>query len=420
MIIETHTRFKTMLQLDYTGSPMSRVLIAWLLITAAAAAQTLEKVQAYRQEHAVQVLTDLVQFLSLPNVANDSPQGHADIARNAAYIREEFQSRGLRTQLLEVKNGFPAVYAERLIPGANRTVVFYAHYDGQPVAPVKWSSPPFTPVLRSGVFGSGEQTIAISSLKPGSALPAASGEWRLYARSASDDKAPIIGFLAALDALRASNIEPDINLKFFMEGEEEAGSSHLDELLASYADLLKADLWILCDGPAHQSGRMQLVYGARGVMGLEMTVYGPNRGLHSGHYGNWVPNPAAELAELIVSMRDSNGHIKIKDFYSAVAPLTAAEQNALADVPAVDRTLQRDFALGRTEGEGASLSQLIMQPALNVRGIRSGAVGAEAANAIMTDASASIDFRLVPQQTTELVRQQVEAHLTVRGYHIIG
>jgi acetylornithine deacetylase/succinyl-diaminopimelate desuccinylase-like protein len=400
---------------------MLRVLIFWWLITtAAAAAQTLEKVRDYRQEHAAQILTAFAGLLSLPNVAQDSPQGHADITRNAAHIRDEFQRRGLKTQLLEVKDGFPAVYAERLVPGAARTVVFYAHYDGQPVVPAKWSSPPFTPVLRSGVLGSGEQTIAIGSLKPGSALPAASGNWRIYARSASDDKAPIIGFLTALDALRANNIQPGINLKFFLEGEEEAGSEHLDELLARYADLLKADLWILCDGPAHQSGQLQLVYGARGVMGLEMTVYGPNRGLHSGHYGNWAPNPAAELAELIASMRDSSGHIKIKDFYSAVAPLTAAEQSALADVPDVDRTLQRDFALGRTEGDGASLDQLIMQPALNVRGIRSGGVGAEAANAIMTEATASIDFRLVPQQTVELVRQQVEAHLTARGYHIVA
>jgi acetylornithine deacetylase/succinyl-diaminopimelate desuccinylase-like protein len=404
---------------SFTLWPMSRVLLAVFLLLAATAAQTAEQVRAYRRQNEVNILRDFAALLSMPNVAQASAAGHADIERNAAYIRDLFQKRGLRTELLEVSGGFPAIYAELLVPGATKTVVFYAHYDGQPVIATKWQSPPFAPTLRTGALGTNEKIIEIGTLKSGQPLPSGAENWRLYARSASDDKAPIIGFLTALDALRANKIQPDVNLKFFLEGEEEAGSDHLEELLKKYSDLLRSDLWILCDGPAHQSGRMQLVYGARGVMGLEMTVYGPNRGLHSGHYGNWAPNPAAEIANVIASMRDTDGRIKIKDFYNHVAPLTPAEKRALADVPDMDIALQQAFALGRTEGGGQHLNRLIMNPALNVRGIRSGAVGAEAANAIMTDATASIDFRLVPRQTPEGVRQQVEAHLRSLGYEIV-
>jgi acetylornithine deacetylase/succinyl-diaminopimelate desuccinylase-like protein len=389
---------------------MTRALL-FLALSISVSAQTATQVREYRQQHAPEIIRSFAELLTMRNVARDTPEGHADIQRNIDYIAELFEKRGLKTQQLNVEGGFPALYAELLTPGATKTVVFYAHYDGQPVDPTKWNTPPFEPVLRDG-----EKKLDIAQLQ---SLPADSDEWRIYARSASDDKAPVIGFLTALDAMKANGITPSVNLKFFLEGEEEAGSEHLGAILDKYADLLKADLWLICDGPAHQSGRMQLVFGARGVMGLEMTVYGPNRGLHSGHYGNWAPNPAAEIANVIASMRDAEGRIKIADFYAPVTPPSPAESKALAAIPPMDDQLAKTFGLGRTEGNGAKLNRLIMQPALNVRGIRAGAVGYEAANAISTEATASIDFRLVPKQTPELVRRQVEAHLKALGYFVV-
>ncbi len=393
----------------YHALRMKRALIAILFCTNVFG-QTAEQVRQYRQQRAPEIIRGFVELLALKNVARDTPEARADIQRNIEYIAGLFEKRGLKTQQLNVENGFPALYAELLTPGATKTVVFYAHYDGQPVDPSKWNTPPFEPVLRDG-----EKNIDLAGLQ---SLPAGSDEWRIFARSASDDKAPIIGFLTALDALKANSITPSVNLKFFLEGEEEAGSDHLAAILDKYADLLKSDLFLICDGPAHQSGRMQLVFGARGVMGLDMTVYGPNRGLHSGHYGNWAPNPAAEIANVIASMRDTEGHIKIAGFYTPVTPPSPAELKALAVIPPMDTKLAETFGLGRTEGNGA-LNRLIMRPALNVRGIRAGAVGSDAANAIMTEASASIDFRLVPKQTPELVRKQVEAHLEALGYFIV-
>ena len=140
-------------------------------------------------------------------------------------------------------------------------------------------------------------------------------EWRLFARSAGDDKAPIIAMLAALDALRSANAKPSVNLRFVFEGEEEAGSPHLAAVSRkNFRKSLRPDAWILCDGPVHQSRRAELFFGARGTIDLELTVYGPVKGLHDGHYGNWVPNPIVRLTHLIDSMRDENGRILIKGF----------------------------------------------------------------------------------------------------------
>jgi acetylornithine deacetylase/succinyl-diaminopimelate desuccinylase-like protein len=253
------------------------------------------------------------------------------------------------------------------------------------------------------------------------ALPAGrlDPEWRLYARSASDDKAPIVVLLAALDALKAAGRRAGVNLEVFLEGEEEAGSEHLAPVLRENAALLRSDLWLLCDGPVHQSRRPQLYFGARGVMGLEITVYGPRRALHSGHYGNWAPNPAALLAHLVASLRDPDGKILIDGFAADVRPPTEAEKRAVAAIPDVDDGLRRELALSATEAGNARSVERILLPAINVRGLESGGVGEKAANAIPTTARASIDFRLVPNLTPAGVREKTEAHLSKRGWHVV-
>lgn len=366
------------------------------------------EVRKYRQANEAKILREFVELLSLPNLASDLP----NIERNALFIESLLKQRGVKTQLLRGGQGPPAVYGELVQPGATRTVVLYAHYDGQPVDPAAWSRAPWTPVLRTGPLQSGGKEVPLDTqpLNP---------EWRLYARSASDDKAPIIGFMTALDALHAAGVQPSVNLKFFFEGEEEAGSPNLAAFLQKYATLLKADLWLLCDGPRHQSGAMQLFFGARGVMGLEMTVYGPNRMLHSGHYGNWAPNPVVELAHLLTALRDREARINAPGLYESVRPLTASERAAFQQIPPVEEQLKQSFELGRTEGEGKSLAAQILQPAMNVRGLRAGHVGRDATNAIPTEAIASIDFRLVPDQTPELVRSQIEKRITELGYHVV-
>ena len=164
---------------------------------------------------------------------------------------------------------------------------------------------------------------------------------------------------------------------------------------------------------------MELVFGARGTIGVELTVYGPIKALHDGHYGNWVPNPVVRLAHLVDSMRDENGRILIKGFYDNVRPISPAEKEALAKIPNVEADLRREFQIAKPEGSGKSLNELIMQPALNLRGIEAGHVAAQAANQIPTEARASIDFRLVPDETPDSIKPLVERHIAEQGYTIV-
>lgn len=366
-----------------------------------------EQVRAFRAAREAAILREFAGLLAIPNVASDTP----NIARNADAIKALLQQRGFAARLLDGQGGPAPVYGELRVPGAQRTLVVYAHYDGQPADAAQWTGDPWAPTLRDKPVEEGGRDVGFA----GPFDP----EWRLYARGASDDKAPIVGLLTALDALRATRTPLSVNLKVFFEGEEEAGSPHLESVLRANAELLRADLWLLCDGPVHQSRKMQLYFGARGVTGVDVTVYGPLRALHSGHYGNWAPNPAVLLAHLIAGLRDTEGLIRIAGFGDDVRPPTDAERQALASVPDVDALLRRALGLAATEAEGANLAGRILLPALNVRGLAAGHVGDKAANAIPAEASASIDFRLVPDQTPARVRERFEAHLAREGFHVV-
>ena len=374
------------------------------------AARVRAAVRAYQQANDVHILRELADFVAIPNLATDS----VNIRRNARHIVQMLEKRGASARLLETPGAPPAVFGELRTPGATRTVMFYAHYDGQPVDTTEWATHPWRPALRTAALAAGGSVIPMPT-QPGTVQ----GEWRLYARSASDDKSPIVAFLSAMDALRAAGVRPSVNLKFYFEGEEEAGSDHLRDALTRHRDLLGADVWIFGDGPVHQSRKQQLSFGVRGVMGVELTVYGPARALHSGHYGNWAPNPNVLVAHLIASMRDMDGRILIDRFYDDVDPPTRAERDAIAAAPAADSALRAELQLAATEADNARLMERIMLPALNVRGISGGGVDRLAANAVATMARASIDFRLVPRQTPARVRSLVEAHARTLGYHVV-
>ncbi len=382
------------------------LLLGWLVCSNAWAADSVaQQAREWRQEHEGEILRGFSDLLAIPNLANDAP----NIQRNAAAIRALLEKRGLTTQLLTIEGAPPIVVGDLATPGAERTIAFYAHYDGQPVDPAKWKSDPWKPVMRNRA-GKDVDWENAKAIDP---------EWRLYARSSGDDKAPIIGMLAALDALQASDAKPAVNLRFVFEGEEEAGSPHLAQYLEKYPKVLRPDAWVLCDGPVHQSRKPELFFGARGTIDLELTVYGPGKGLHDGHYGNWVPNPIVRLTHLLDSMRDENGRILIKGFYDDVQPASAAERAALAKIPDVEADLRREFQIAAMEGEGKHLNELLLQPALNVRGIESGHVGEKASNTIQTEARASIDFRLVPNETPDSIKPRVERHLEAQGYKIV-
>jgi acetylornithine deacetylase/succinyl-diaminopimelate desuccinylase-like protein len=213
-------------------------------------------------------------------------------------------------------------------------------------------------------------------------------------------------------------LQPKVNVKFFFEGEEEAGSDHLHEILEQNKALLQSNLWVICDGPVHQSGKKLVVFGVRGDTHLELTTYGPLRPLHSGHYGNWAPNPAMELVQLLSTMKNNSGKVTIKGFYDDVTPLSAMEKSAIKVIPPVEDQLKNELGIAEEEVKGRGLTESINLPTLNINGIQSANVGKLSANVIPTKATASIDLRLVAGNDWQSQQQKVINHIISYGYFV--
>jgi len=376
------------------------------------AAQVVEEVRNYRLNNEDRIVRELTEFLAIPNVASDTQ----NIQKNATHLVEMLEARGIETHLLPISGRGPVVFGKLNVSDAKRTVIFYAHYDGQPVDPAAWTDgKPFEPALRSDAIEAGGKRIALPDKHPG----AYNDNWRIYARSASDDKSPIVALLAAIDALRAARIPLGVNLKVIFEGEEEAGSTNLQRTLELHKNLLGGDLLITADGPVHQSGRPLVFFGNRGDIGLGITVYGPVRALHSGHYGNWAPNPAIELSRLLASMKDDNGRVLIDGFYDDAAPLSELEEKVLAAMPDNDAELERELGIAKPEGGGKKLVELINEPSLNIRGLRSAYVGERAQNVVPDKAEASIDARLVKDEDPQKKFQQIVGFIRKQGFYVI-
>lgn len=367
-----------------------------------------QAVRAWRQAQERSILGDFTAFLSLPNVATNI----SDIEKNAAYIQAELKKRGFATRKLSAGPGTPpSVFAELDTPGAKRTVLFYAHFDGQPVSQKGWVIDPFRPSVRT----------ALPEAKPvrwEDARGPLDPDWRIYARGSGDDKASIQALISAFDALKAKGIKPSVNIKLLYEGEEEQGSAHFGKIIEQNRNLLKADALIMGDGPMHQSGRQMVGFGNRGIVGFTLTVYGPINPLHDGHYGSFAPSPSVMLARLIASLRDDDGKILIPGIYDDVARPTAADEAAIAAMPAIEPQLKRSLGIGRNIGP-TRLAEGYLKPTLNVRSIHVGDEGPDAANAIATEGFASFDIRLVQGETPAHVHTLVETYLRSLGWTIV-
>lgn len=393
-----------------------RILLLCLCLPLCVHSQSDEtlRIRSVREQKETLWMQEYIRFLAIPNIAADK----SGLSRNAAFIMQMMRQRNIQhVQLLhnESRTATPAIYGEVLVPGATRTLIFYAHYDGQPVDSTQWAKGlrPFVPKL---VKGSLEQGAAIA------AFPEAGGkydpDWRIYARGASDDKAGIMAILNAYEAIQKAGLPLHYNIKFFFEGEEEAGSPNLGSLFDKHKTLLRSDLWIICDGPVHQSGKKAILFGARGDAHVDITIYGPTRPLHSGHYGNWAPNPGLLLARLLASMKDEKGRVTIRGFYDDMIPLTEQEKKAINDMPSVGNELKEELHFVSEEMPGVDLSEAIMMPSLNINGMQSGNVGAKASNVIPTTASAVLDLRMVPGNDYKRQQERVVNHIREQGYYV--
>lgn len=348
-------------------------------------------------------------LLSLPNDAHHPD----DILRLLEWLDGAFRQRGFRTSLLPTP-GSDLLLAEREVPGATRTVLFYLQSDGQPVDPSRWEQEsPYRPVLKQRTTDGGWQIIPWERLQG-----ERDDEWRIFARSASDSKGPIAQFLAALDALPRLGSTPDYNLKVIVDTEEEMGSPHLPAAVRQFRDRLAADMLVIFDGPPHASGAPTLKFGARGIAQFTLTTHGPRVPQHSGHYGNFAPNPALRLAEILASMKDDHGRVTIPGWYDGVQ-LDAETRAILARVPDDDRRTMRELGIAARDSVGASLQEAVQYPSLNVRGMASGWVGDEARTIVPATATAEVDIRLVKESDGQRLLDLVRRHIESLGYHLV-
>jgi acetylornithine deacetylase/succinyl-diaminopimelate desuccinylase-like protein len=382
--------------------------LAALAVAGGAGAGSLrEQVERAAQQN----FAEYLDALRIPNVPDKPP----DIQRNAEFLSRAFERRGFNVKLVTNAANRPIVLAELAPRPGLATVLFYIHYDGQPVVPAEWSqADPFVPVVRRRNAAGEWSDVSEDALRARPFDP----ELRVFARSASDDKAPIMMMLTAFDVLAAQLAAPAFNVKVMLDGEEEIGSPSLAATVASDRAAFAADALVILDGPLHASGRPTTVFGNRGIAQATLTVFGPRGPLHSGHYGNYVPNPALRLAALLASMKDEAGRVLIPGFYDGVS-LTDADRVTLRDVGDDEPALRARLGIARPEGVGGSYQESLQYPSLNVRGMAAGGVGATATNTVPSVAMAEIDIRTTPETDGQHLFELVRGHIERAGYHLV-
>ena len=386
------------------GVGLTALFLTLILATAAGAQE--RAVGEWRAQHERQIVDEFLQLLSIPNVARND----ADMHRNAALLTEMFRKRGFQVEATDDSSA-PVVVARLDAQPSRGTMTIYIHYDGQPVDASEWTRcGPFTPCIH-GPSGEIPLDASLTRFDP---------DWRIYGRSTSDDKAPIVALLAAIDALRATGSAPAWSLRVVLDGQEEAGSANFRRFMAERGEELRSDLAIMVDGPRHASGRPTMYFGVRGGASLNVTVYAAKGDLHSGNYGNWAPDASVRLGRLLASMKDEDGRILIDGFYDDVVPLTATERQALSEMPNHEGEMARTFGIARPERPSERLEAKLNEPTLNVLQMESGGgFSAPARTAIPGFAAARIAMRLVngidPAKQVELVIQ----HIRKQGYHVV-
>ncbi len=356
---------------------------------------------------------NFAEFFDLLSLPNDAVNAQ-DIQKNAGWLETAFRKRGFTTRQLP-NDGKPLVYAEFTRKAANaKTVLFYIHFDGQPVVPEQWAQKtPWNAVLKQRDAKGAWHDIDRNQLLNGRIDP----EWRLFGRSTSDDKGPIMMFLTAFDVLKAANQNPAINVKVLLDSEEEKGSPQIGKVALANRDLLKSDAIVINDGPMHESNRPTIVFGNRGDTPVRLTVYGPKSNLHSGHYGNYAPNPAQLLSALLASMKDDDGRVTVARYYDGVK-LSDDDRKLLAAVPDDEEALVKRLGISKPEKVGRNYQEALQYPSLNIRGMAAASIGDKVANIIPAFAVAELDLRTVPGADPAYLTAALERHIRGKGYYL--
>ncbi|PRX54340.1 M20/M25/M40 family metallo-hydrolase [Flagellimonas meridianipacifica] len=349
----------------------------------------------------------LRDILSIPNDAF-YPE---DIEKNVKWCETEFSARAFSTTRIKTK-GAPLLLAERKHKKAKKTVLIYLQIDGQPVDTTRWDQKsPYQPALKKQVNGKWEEI-------PWESIANYEDDWRVFARAASDAKGPVAMFLAALDAAKQEKIVPNFNIKVIMDFEEEMGSPNLPQAVLDNKEMLKADMLIIFDGPRHITNKPTLTFGARGISTVQLTTYGPVVPQHSGHFGNYAPNPALRLSKLLASMKDEDGLVTIPGFYDGIN-IGAETEKILKAVPDDEEQIKNRLQIATTDKVGKYYQEAIQYPSLNIRGMQSGWINEKVRTIIPGWARAEIDIRLVLESDPERLIQLVKNHIETEGYIVL-
>jgi acetylornithine deacetylase/succinyl-diaminopimelate desuccinylase-like protein len=360
----------------------------------------LERVEREKERY----LAELEDYLRIPSISTD-PAYAPEVERCSGWLLERMREAGLTAERIDA-GGHPLVYGEWLGAPGRPTVLFYGHYDVQPVDPLdEWRHPPFEPT-REGA--------------------------NLVARGATDDKGQSYTHLKAVQAILATRGTLPVNVKFLVEGEEESGGAAIERFVKSDGgNRLACDCLVVSDSSMYGPGQPSLVYGLRGIAYMEMRVQGPNRDLHSGTYGGAVVNPLNALCQIIAGLRDpATGRVAIPGFYDAVRPVEEWERREIAALPFDEKTYQRDLGVAALAGEHdyAPLERATVRPTLDTNGIFGGYMGGGAKTVLPAWGGAKVSMRLVPDQEPgdigrrfcDYVQQLAPAGVTVKAELLHG
>ncbi|WJV52003.1 M20/M25/M40 family metallo-hydrolase [Pectobacteriaceae bacterium CE90] len=385
-------------------------LLCSVLLSLSAQAQ-LVLAPADAQRYAQGSFPEYLDWLTLP----DSTASSSDIQHNATWLINALKKRGFITQ--QLKNDLrPMVYAEWGKPQPNRkTILFYMHFDGRPITATEWKTDPWKPILKVNDGKGGWQVQPDNHLLTTSALDP---EWRIFAHSAADGKGTIGIFLAAIDALKGSNTPTTVNIKVLLDSEERRGSPHLIRVVAQNAAQLKNDGIVIFNGAMSDNDKPMITFGYRGSIQVDMTVFGPIVGAHSGAYGNIIANPAMQLAALLGSMKDANGRVTIPGFYDRVK-ISDSDRKQMAESAPSPGTIENRYGVNQLDKIADNPIEALQYPSLDIIGLNAGDTGRRAMTVIPATATASINLRTVPEAPPEYLYDLLKTYVVSKGFHII-
>lgn len=334
----------------------------------------MEELVKYINENIGRFIEELKDFLKIPSISN-SPENKIDVDNCAKWLKEQIKNIGFNKVEIYNTPGHPIVYAENLEAGSDKpTALVYGHYDVQPVDPLDlWTNPPFEPIIREG---------------------------KIYARGTTDDKGQVFIHIKSLETYLKVNKSLPINIKLFIEGEEEIGSPNLVKFINDNKGLLKCDIVVISDTSMYARGLPSICYGLRGLAYMQIDITGPNRDLHSGSYGGGVDNPINALSEIITKLKDEKGKVLIDGFYDDVIPLSQKERDEFARLPFNEEEFKKDLDIPEVFGEEGytTTERLSARPTLDCNGIWGGFQGEGAKTVLPSKAGTKISMRLVPNQ----------------------